>query len=506
MALRELLASFRIDTGQAVGALKNVDAKIDSAAGKLGGFADAVMGTLSFGGMSEFIKSQIDAGSAVNDMAERLGVGTDELQQFQFAAGLAGVDAERAGTSLQFLNKNIGEALSGNAEAAKSFKELGVEIKDKSGTVRELGDVIPEVADAFSKMGSDQERTVVAMKLFGKSGAALIPLLKGGAEGLAEMNKEFVELGGGLSKDFVAAADKTGDELDKLKFGIKGVKASIALALLPYVQKAIAFGQVWIKRIIAMTRETNILKYITVAFGLAGAASAAKMASGFAKMFGLITPGKGGIVAMLRSMGGFGLIIGLVLGLALVLEDLFTAVQDGDSYIVELVEHYLGLDEANGLVAALKEAWVAVQQAIKPLEPLLDSVGAYIGKIATEYGPKVLHVFVEIVKTIAQAITKVAEFFGLMDSEKTGAGVSAEMLRKRTEGLTARTAPVVSSDSLPKVSAGSLGGPTNVTQTNRTEITVQGGPTPQATGQAVKTAQRDVMAEHLADLHAGLEG
>lgn len=503
MALRELLASFNVDASQAVAGLKGLDQRISGAAGKLGAFTDAVIGTISGGALASFIQGAIDAGSAVNDMSEKLGIGTDELQQFQFATGLFGVGSEEAGRSLQFLNKNIGEALANNAEAVKSFKDLDVAIKNPDGTVRELGDVIPEVADAFAKMGSDQERTEKAMKLFGKSGAELIPLLKGGSEGLEQMRREFVELGGGMSKDFIAQADKTGDELDKLKFGVNNVKMALAGALLPYVQRAIAVGQDWVKRIIKMTRETNILRYATAVFGALVAASVGKAGAGFAKMFGLFPSGKTGIVGILRSMGGFGLVIGLVVGLALVLEDLFTAVTDGDSEIVALVEHYLGLNEANGLVSELKSAWEAVQQAVKPLEPLLDSVGQYISKIAADYGPKVLQVFVDIVKTIAMAITKVADFFGLLDSERTG-DVRGDVLKRRAEGLAARTAPTVSPTDLPKAPAPAGAGNVAVNQRNDVTVNVQGGATPQATGAAVKGGVKDALGSQLTTTMANL--
>lgn len=483
--LRELLAKFSIDTGQAVGALKNIDSSLNGAASRLGGFVEGLGGSLGLDAITSFVEGQIAAGSAINDLSERLGVGTDELQQFQFAAGLVGVDAERAGTSLQFLNKNIGEALGGNAESVKSFKELDVAIKNSDGTVRELGDVIPEVADAFAKMGSDQERTEKAMKLFGKSGAALIPLLKGGSENLTAMRKEFEELGGGMSKDFIQQADATGDEIDKLKFGLVGVKSAIAGQLLPYVQKAIAFGISWEKRLIKLTRETNLTKYAAMALGALASLAAGKAAAGWAKMFGILPKGNAGFVTMLRSLGGFGAIIAVVGGLFLVLEDLFTAVNDGDSYIVELVEHYLGLNEANGLVSELKAAWQAVQAAMVPLEPLLDSIGNYIAKIASEYGPAVLHVFVEIVKTVAQAITKVADFFGLLNTESTG-DARGDVLKRRAEGLAARTAPIVSPESLPKVTPGGTLVTNTTTNAQKISVTVQGGPTPQATGAAVK--------------------
>lgn len=505
MALRELLATFNVDASQAVEGLKGLDAKIEGAASQLGAFTDALLGSLSGGALLSFVEGAIEAGSAVNDMAERLGVGTDELQSFQFAAGLAGVGAEDAARSLQFLNKNIGEALDNNAEAVKSFAALDVAIKNPDGSVRELGDVVPEVADAFAKMGSDQERTATAMKLFGKSGAALIPLLKGGSAGLEEMRAEFEALGGGMSKDFIAAADKTGDELDKLKFGVRNVKMAIAGALLPYVQKAIAVGQEWAKRLVKMTKETNVLRYAVALFAALAAVSIGKAAAGFAKMFGLMPQGKTGLLSLLRSFGAFGAIVAVVGGLLLVLEDLFTAVQDGDSEIVSLVEHYLGIEEANGLVKELKSAWEAVKQAVAPLEPLLDTVGESIGKIAAEYGPKVLKVFVEIVRTVAEAITKVADFFGLLNSEKTG-DVSGDVLRRRAEGLAARTAPLVSPTDLPKAP---VNGPSNVSMNQRNEVNVnvQGGPTPQATGAAVKDGVRGALSgSMLANVHAQIEG
>lgn len=506
MALRELLASFSIETGQAQSALKSLDSKVQGAAGQLGGLVEGFGAYVSGGALKEFVLSTIEAGGHLNDMAEKLGVGTDELQSFQFAAGLVGVEADEAGRALQFLNKNIGDALTGNAEAAQSFKKLGVDIKAPDGTVRELGDVIPEVADAFAKMGSDQERTAQAMKLFGKSGASLLPILKQGGEGLAAMQKEFEELGGGMSKDAVQAFDKTGDAIDKLKFGLRSVKSAIVAGLLPYVDVFVDKATGWVKSIVKMTKETNLVRYAVALFGVVAGATAFKAAGAFGELFGLFSGGKTTIARMLISFGPIGAIIALVGILFLVFEDLFTAVQGGESFIVSLVEKFLGVNEANALVSELSAAWEAVQQAVKPLSPLLDEVGAYISKIATDYAPKVLQVFVDIVKTVAQAITKVADFFGLLNSENTGQ-VRADVLQRRAEGLAARTAPTVAFDALPKVPGAAGGGANvNVNQTNRTEVNVQGGSSPQATGAAVGGAVKDAYQANLNDAYQAYAG
>ena len=50
----------------------------------------------------------------------------------------------------------------------------------------ELRRVMMQVADAFKKMPDGAEKAGLAMKLFGKSGADLIPLLNEGADGLTK--------------------------------------------------------------------------------------------------------------------------------------------------------------------------------------------------------------------------------------------------------------------------------------------------------------------------------
>ncbi len=520
MALRELLASFSIDAGSAVSTLKSLDHKISGAGEKLAGLAEAFVGGELLSGMKEFITQQIELGSVLNDTSERLGIGTDDLQSFQFAAGLAGVSSESASQALGFLNKNMGEALDGNKEAVQTFKDLDVSLKDSGGNVRELGDVIPEIADAFEKMGSDQERTAKIMKIFGKSGAALIPLLKGGSKELVKMHQEFLALGGGMSKEFIEAADKTGDELDKMKFGFKSFKSAIAAEALPYVLRFAEKGQDLAKRLIKLSRETDLAKYAITGMGVAGAASAAKVVYEFSKLFGLLPAGNAGIIKTLASLGGIGLVIGLFVGAAIAVEDLWTSINGGEGLIAGLVTEIFGLERGLEFVAAMREAWDAVKQAIEPLGPVVEKVGTEVGKIALKWGPKLLATFVQIVTAVSEAIVKVSEFFGLLNSEDTGKGVGADMMAKRQAEIAARAmvhveaaggrAPAPGAPAVPVPvtlpAPGGVAGAPTLNQNIRADITVQGGTTNQQTGAAVKGGIKDgfgaTLAEGFAAVHS----
>lgn len=370
--LRELLASFHIDTAQAAAALGRLDNAINHSAAALGGLLDAVTGGALLHGIKEFIQGEIELGSQVNDMSEKLGVGVKALQQFQFAAGLTGVNSESAGQALGFLNRNIGEALGGSKEAAEAFRKLGVSFKDKGG-VRDVADMLPELADAFVNLKSPQEQTAMAMKLFGRSGAALLPLLKGGSEGLREMAKEFEELGGGMSKEFIENADRAGDEIDKLKFVMMNFKHIIAFQILPTVTGLVKRFQGWWKEIIKLTRETHILKVGMAMFGAAATAATLKTLVGLGKMLGLIEKSQGAFGSLIDLAKGGALAIAIAAA-ALAAEDLYGWLNGDDSLMGRLLDHTLGEGQSAKTLLELKSIVGELRTSLDTLDPVFDQL------------------------------------------------------------------------------------------------------------------------------------
>jgi TP901 family phage tail tape measure protein len=367
-ALRSLLAIFDVDTGAAEAGLKNLDKKIESTKTILAELAGNALAAFSAHAVGEFLSSMIELGSELNDTSERLGVSTDELQKFQYAAKLSGIGAEEASNALRFLNKNIGEAITGNADAAQTFQKLDVTLKDSGGNVRELGDIIPEVADAFAKMGSDQERTALAMKIFGRSGAQLIPLLKQGSGAIGELNKQFEELGLGIDEDFIKKADAAGDAIDTTKFGFRALKTTIAVEVLPQIQKLAEILSRGIAAVRRYARETNVVKEGWVGMGIAAAVAAAKILYGWGKVAGILKGGS--IFENLFKLGTLGLVVGLLLLVAGAIEDVVVMCQGGESIIGDFLDEFLGVEEKKKLVDELVGAWEAMKPALDDLKPL----------------------------------------------------------------------------------------------------------------------------------------
>lgn len=523
--LRELIASFDVDTGRASSSLKSLDGTINAVKERLGGLLEAFAGAALVKGLAEFVGHQIELGSQLNDMSERLGVSTDELQKFQFAAGLSGVSAEAAAKSLQFLNKNMGEAIGGNAEAAKTFASLDIAMKDSGGNVRELGDVIPEIADSFGKLGSDQERTAMAMKIFGKSGAALIPLLKGGSKGLEELNDQFVLLGGGMSKEFTVAADEAGDEIDKLKFGFNGLKSKLAFAILPTVTLVAKKLQEWVIVLHKVFIQTNLAKEAWVAFGIAGAAAMVRMSVGLARMLGVLPKG-GSFWKTVLGMGEILLVIAAVAILALIFEDLFTMMNGGESVIGDLMVKFFGAEQAALFTAQLNDAWRVVKETLTQVGPDLAGIATTFIALGKDSLPLVLGIFVDLVRLITAGVVQTVAFvtalsqlpaalknldfsaikntFAKADATTFGQGG----LLTSSATLTAANQMAAAADSsvkLPKLRDSSYGangpGPANVNA--QTTININGVPDAKAAGAAAAAGTKDGLTDALAAVHGG---
>lgn len=542
-ALRVLAAIFDIDTAKAETKLEKLESGLENTKQVLASVAGAVVGAFAIDKLQDFIEEQIEAGSVVNDTAARLGVSTDALQRFQYAAGLAGVGSEQAATALGFLNKNLGEAITGNEDAAKTFRELGIHIGDVANGSASAADLLPSLAEKFAGLGSDAERTALSMKLFGKSGAALIPLLKQGGPELERLSKEFDILGGGMQENFIEIADQAGDEIDKFKFALQGLKSRIAVEILPSVTEFAKTLQRVATFAIRLTKETYIVKEGLAVLGVVGAAAAAKTAVGWAKFFGIFPKGNAGIVKTLASLGWIGVAIGLVAVLGLLFEDLWVGINGGESVIRDWITEALGVEEANLLFEQFRTTFANLGDMISGMTPSFGELGSMLGSIAKTAGEIVVNpyfvkglevvlrllgsivtAFIAVgraqanmvigdwkgaVKALTSAVPAIAGKDGFFGSDARNRIFSEPGSVGGHEGPVAQLrAPAIDAPrptiDVPRLPAhSSPAGDTNV-DVGGINVNVQGGATNAETGQAVARAVKDVFQNDLQAAHAGL--
>jgi len=240
------------DNIKAVNAISGVETKLkglDSQSKKSGSVMDSVFGSLSnkvaFGaaavvtGFGLMIKGAIDLGDEINDLSKKSGMSAENLSTMKYAAELSGSSFEQLGSLVIKLNKNIYEAGSGNKELAKTFYQLGVPVKDAQGKFIQTDQALYAIADRFKSMPDGAQKTALAIQIFGKAGADMIPMLNEGSAGMIKMQEEARALGLEISQKTAAQMDEFKDKLTKVEGSFKGLAISLVTNFGPVIIKVL---------------------------------------------------------------------------------------------------------------------------------------------------------------------------------------------------------------------------------------------------------------------------
>ena len=211
------------DVGGRLGELENRSSRVGDAFKKMGGL---LVGGLSLGAIGSFLKGAIDAADETFNLSQKVGIAAKDLGGLQLAFKQAGIDSGGMQSALVKLSKNV---VDGNV----AFGAMGVAVSNADGSLKSSKQVLSEVADVFQGMPDGIEKTALATQVFGKAGADLIPMLNGGAEGLAEMAEMAERLGLVIDDKTAASADQFNDTVELLGMSLQGVGRQVAAEMLP---------------------------------------------------------------------------------------------------------------------------------------------------------------------------------------------------------------------------------------------------------------------------------
>lgn len=234
-------------------AVNQTQAAFNAVKGGLSGLASAaqsvngVLGNLGLAvtaaGMVALVKSSIDAGDELSKMSQRVGISVETLSLWNPAAQQAGVSSEAFEKGLRKLSTTMVDAATGGEDAARIFKTIGVEFKNQDGTLRGTDAVLLDLAERFKAMPDGAEKSALAVQIFGKAGAELIPFLNQGRDGINELTDELRSLGIEMSGESAAQAEVFNDALDKVKLATTSIGTQVMTAFLPALNE-MALGMV----------------------------------------------------------------------------------------------------------------------------------------------------------------------------------------------------------------------------------------------------------------------
>ena len=228
------------DTYELQKGLADAKSKVNDFDKSTNGLSDSLksIGLIAVGtatAIAAFTKSQIDAMDNLNKLSQKIGVTTSDLSKLAYAAKLSDVDIGSLQQSFVILSRGLSEASQGSGNALQAFNALGIAFKNNDGTLKTSQEVMMAVADKFVTMEDGAQKTALAVAVFGRAGANMIPLLNQGSSAIREQGDELERLGGVVTPQAAKAAEEFNDNLTRLNTALGGVGKAIAMEVMPYL-------------------------------------------------------------------------------------------------------------------------------------------------------------------------------------------------------------------------------------------------------------------------------
>lgn len=350
-----LLIAVKMDNTDLDKGLKQAESKVSSFADRIKAGALAKFGALASVG---FIMSEVKNLTAVADdlgkIADRIGADVPKLQSWAVASKLAGGSvqsfydtAERLGGELQRI------AITGKSRLLPFFESMGVATLDAAGKARDVFDVLTDVAGAVE--GMDKATSGGMLKRL-QLDEGTIGLLQMGKKGMQDLIRHERELGVFQKEDTVIAANYN-DAMDRLT-------RSLNMTFLPVMRM---FAPVLTEAAKAMTSAFVFMQKHSLALEIALAGIALVVTA-------LVLPSLWSLFIAIMT-NPITWIIAAIVGLSLILEDLYVYAKGGKSQFESL---WKTLGTGEEVMAAIEGAWdflkTAAQIAWEVLKAILKGL------------------------------------------------------------------------------------------------------------------------------------
>lgn len=187
---------------------------------------------ISVAGFTGLIKSVAAAGDKLHDLSKISGLTVEQLGGLNKIAKLNGTTLDQVSKAVGLMSKNM-------YAGADAFKTLGIQTRESDGSMRSANAVLLDVADRFSRMNNGVEKSALSMKIFGKSGRELIPMLSEGRAAI-EAATESYSKNSAMTTRAAAESDRFGDQLVVLGERTTAIKTRFVVDLLPSINDIIS--------------------------------------------------------------------------------------------------------------------------------------------------------------------------------------------------------------------------------------------------------------------------
>lgn len=170
------------------------------------------IGAFAAGAIVAGLRSVLEKGDEIGDLAQRFRISAEELQRLGFAGQATGTSMEAVARGIEKLRIAQADAVEKNGEARRAFAQMGVTLEELRRMPTE--ELFQRTANAVQAAGSETEKLSIATAVFGNRIAGeLIPLLNLGGAKIRELGGS----AGVMSEETVAALGAAKDEIERIQ-------------------------------------------------------------------------------------------------------------------------------------------------------------------------------------------------------------------------------------------------------------------------------------------------
>jgi len=487
--------------------LGNFQKSVDSTTKVLGNFIKVTFAATA--AVGALLGTSAKATDEVTKQARQVNVLTGEYDALLHASEITTGSSQSVSAALQNLSVRASEAARGVGSGVEAFGMLGISATDANGKIKTTDVLLSETADALNNLEDESQRLELADKLGLKE---INLLLLEGSGGIKKLTDEAKALGV-ITEEDAKAAEAFNDAQSRMLRVLNTVRRMIATGLLPELQNVIDTFTEWLKANKAIIKQRfqvfvkvlgKVLSVLGKTFGIVldilgrfvdtiggldnalrllvitfGAIIAMRIGALFLSFVTLMRSAGTAALVMNAKMLLIPILIGLAIAaLALLIEDIITFINGGDSLFGEMLKEFPLINKAFEILREiLSEVWDFVQMIGKGIGEFAGAAITNITKVI-EDPAGVAGDILESVTPDENTLSNIGGFLKSIspfaDSEKEGNGFNP-----------------LSSE--PPESAGSTNNASSnstVTQTNTFQITSDN---PVEVGETVKKVIEDMI-------------
>lgn len=171
--------------------------------------------------------------------ANRLGVSTEFLSGLKFAAGEAGIEFNTLSTMVSRAARSVSQMVD-RGQTIVQLGRINVQLTDARGQVRNLAELLPELARGIESVGSEAAQLNLAQKLFGQQGGdQFVTLLKDGGSFMANLATQMERakrLGIVFDRETVDRLTAMNDAIGRVGHALFGLRVNLLTRIAPTIE------------------------------------------------------------------------------------------------------------------------------------------------------------------------------------------------------------------------------------------------------------------------------